>query len=197
MRILLIGNIASGKSTLAKKLGRRFGLPVFKEDVDKSRLFEAFSLKRADWSFDFHMAVLNERFANHFLCNLTGGIIDRTIWETMAFANVSRRLGEMTRNEYHHFHERFTRLEKHSAVRSPKIIFLESSPEQCLERMRLRGRQWERKIDLNYLRFLDSEYILIMKKYLRTRKVNTIKTDGRSEDEIFRIVVEYLRKFSN
>ena len=62
MHVAIAGNIGSGKTTLAKKLGRDYNWNVELESVEDNPYLKDFYEDMSRWSFHLQVYFLNSRF---------------------------------------------------------------------------------------------------------------------------------------
>eukprot|EP00766_Chilomastix_caulleryi_P000046 gnl/Chilomastix_caulleri/1041.p1 GENE.gnl/Chilomastix_caulleri/1041~~gnl/Chilomastix_caulleri/1041.p1 ORF type:complete len:226 (+),score=62.52 gnl/Chilomastix_caulleri/1041:56-733(+) len=163
--ILIEGNIAAGKSTLAKELCVRLDLKLFEEPVEDNPYLVDFYANPAKFAAKMQSWFLNLRFRTYMEALAyseetgRGVVLDRSVWSDCVFADNCHNDGLMTDEEYEaYWVERMNLL---TGLRKPDLcIYLEASPEVCLERItKVRGRECEQSIPIGYLRGLDGSYI--------------------------------------
>jgi deoxyadenosine kinase len=152
------GIIGAGKSTLAKALGAELGLPVFYENVTTSPYLADFYKDQAKYAFPLQVSLLNQRFRQQQqIIWGGGGVQDRTIYEDTVFAKMLRDTGKMSDKDYHNYVDLFANMS--SFMRKPTmIVYLDVKPEESLRRIKMRGREMEANIPIEYLRDLYDAY---------------------------------------
>jgi deoxyadenosine/deoxycytidine kinase len=86
-----------------------------------------------------------------------GIVFDRTVFEDKIFAQAHGRLGNMD-DDHMILYETFYEANM-GDLKVPEVYLrLMATPEQCLERIRIRGIKSEEAIELSYLQLLDSLY---------------------------------------
>lgn len=179
--ISIAGMIGVGKSTLAKNLGDYYdSKEVYYESVDDNPYLEDFynneSQKKVTLPMEFYL--LNQRLLQHQRCltNRYHGLIaieDRTIYEDKIFVNVLNELGVLDDRETDTYRELANTI--YSMIQPPDvIIYLDANAETCLERIKMRERQCEVSITLEYLEKLHKEYAIIMDDLSKYMNVITI-----------------------
>ena len=153
------GMIGAGKSTLATALGRHMGLDVYYEPVEDNAYLADFYRDTARYSFATQIYLLNRRFQQHQEIIWRGrpAIQDRTIYEDPIFAQTLVESGLLEQRDY----ETYLSLFRHMAnfmCRPSAIIYLDVSPEKSLERIKMRSRDVENGISIEYLRALYAAY---------------------------------------
>jgi deoxyadenosine/deoxycytidine kinase len=162
------GNIGSGKTTLAKKLAKQLGYRLFLEPVESNPYLEKFYADPKKWAFKMQMHLLLSRSKAHKLAQLEaltdydgiGGIVmDRSVWGDRVFAKTNYLIGNIDelawRETYEQYFQMFT-----AEFRMPAtVIYLDVSPEVCLERMQKRDRTVEKDVALDYLKRIHKGYL--------------------------------------
>lgn len=153
------GIIGVGKTTLAAELGKRMKLPVYYEPVIDNEYLADFYSDMGKYSFRLQVYLLNKRFKQHqqVIWQDNGGIQDRTIYEDQIFARVLRDTGLMDSRDYQTYIELFNNMSKFLA-KPNLIVHLDVSPAESLRRIRMRNRDCEKGITLEYLEKLHAEY---------------------------------------
>ncbi|MCB9523503.1 MAG: deoxynucleoside kinase [Myxococcales bacterium] len=159
MFIGIAGLIGAGKTTLATALGEHLGLPVYFEPVADNVYLEDFYRDTARYAFATQIYLLNRRFQQHqeIIWRGGGGVQDRTIYEDAVFAKTLVDQGLMDQRDY----ETYLDLFKHMSnfmCRPNVIVFLDLTPEQSMERIKMRNRSVESGITLEYLQGLHAAY---------------------------------------
>lgn len=153
------GMIGAGKSTLATALGRHMGLDVYYEPVEDNDYLADFYRDTARYSFATQIYLLNRRFQQHQEIIWRGrpAIQDRTIYEDPIFAQMLVDSGLLEERDYNTYVSLFRHM-ANFMCRPSAIIYLDVGPEKSLERIKMRNRDVESGISLEYLRALYSAY---------------------------------------
>lgn len=149
-----------GKSTLASLLSERLGWEPFLEAVDDNPYLADFYQDMQRWSFHSQIYFLSRRLRHHWelLRHANSVIQDRTVYEDAeVFARNLYQQGLMSERDYRSYRELY---EVVTAVLPPPdlIIYLRASVPVLLERIRKRGRPYEREIPPAYLEQLNGLY---------------------------------------
>jgi deoxyadenosine kinase len=157
--IAISGLIGAGKSTLATALGKELGLPVYYEPVKDNEYLEDFYGDMSKYAFPMQVYLLNKRFKQHqeIIWRGEGGVQDRSIYEDTIFARVLVEGGHMTERDGETYKSLFTHM-SHFMRRPDIIVHLDVSPEESLERIKMRSRGCESGISIEYLRALHAAY---------------------------------------
>jgi deoxyadenosine kinase len=135
------------------------GLPAYYEEVVENAYLEDFYNDMQRYSFPLQIYLLNRRFKQHqqIIWQGQGGVQDRTIYEDSIFAGMLRDSNLMEERDYNTYIELFGNMS--NFMRKPNlIIYLQVSPEESLKRIKLRNRNMESKISLDYLINLSNAY---------------------------------------
>jgi deoxyadenosine kinase len=176
MYITCTGLIGAGKSTLSKALGAYMHLPVFAEPVEENPYLKLFYGDMAKHAFAMQVYLLNERFRQQqqIVWQNNGAVQDRSIYEDGVFALMLRDAGLMSELDY----KTYTALFRHMSnfmKRPTLIVFLDVTPEEALRRIKLRGRECEAGITLEYLMQLHAAYQRFIVDISRTIPVLRVK----------------------
>jgi deoxyadenosine kinase len=155
----IAGLIGAGKSTLAKALGDKLGLPVYYEPVADNIYLADFYKDPAKYGFQMQIYLLNRRFQQHqeIIWRGQGGVQDRTIYEDAIFAKTLMQQGMIQERDYQTYLQLFKHM-SYFMCRPNLIIFLDLSPQSSLSRIHQRGRDVESSIPLAYLELLNQGY---------------------------------------
>jgi len=184
------GMIAAGKSTLCKELGRVMNLPVYFEEVINNEYLADFYKDPKKYAFPLQIHLLNKRFKQQQLVIWSdkGGIQDRTIYEDSVFCKMLRDDGSMSDRNYRTYIDLFRNMS--NFMRKPNlIIHLDVSPEESLERLKMRNRKCEDGVPLDYLKRLHAcyeEFISDIAKVIPVIKVNYSKF--KTAEEMAKII---------
>ncbi len=161
MRIAVSGNIGAGKSTLCGKLSKDTGFPVFEEPVVNNPYLEDFYREPRKWAFNAQMFMISHRFHRQleYMGNggTTGAIMDRCFHEDLVFAKVNHELGNIPERDWSTYEILYLAFCK--VVPPPEVVvYLRTSPEVALGRVKSRAREQEMGISLEYMKRLHSSY---------------------------------------
>ena len=155
----IAGMIGAGKSTLATALGQHLGIDVHYEPVTDNEYLADFYRDTPRYSFAMQVYLLNRRFQQHqeIIWRGRSAVQDRTIYEDSIFAKMLAKTGLMDERDYRTYVQLFRNMSNFMCKPSV-IVYLDVSPEASAERIRMRSRGVESKIELGYLQALHDGY---------------------------------------
>lgn len=170
MILVIAGMIGTGKSSVAKALGEEFKSEVFYESVEDNKILPLFytatdeEIQAKRYPFLLQLWFLNTRFKSIKQALIDdNNVLDRSIYEDLYFSKINKELGRISELEFEVYEgllsnmmEELDELPK----KSPDLlIYLKSSFETVLNRIKLRGREYELDEELvDYYRLLWQGY---------------------------------------
>lgn len=172
LKIAIEGNIAAGKSTFLDLVSKHTDLQVYQEPVcdwtsvplegecDKSapnNLLERFYADPSRWGLTFQQYVIFSRVKslheNKENCDPGAFLTERSVWgDRLVFVRNLYKQGVMSDLEYSLYcHQHTFCLQQCPDANPDAILYLKTSPEICLERLKNRGRSEETAVTLEYL----------------------------------------------
>ena len=184
MYLAISGNIGSGKTTLAEKLGKYYNWEVEYEVVDKNPYLPDFYDDMSQWSFHTQIFFLNTRFRQNLKIQKKGKNIiqDRTIYEdAYVFAKNLNQTGFLADREFETYLALYDSMS--AFIKPPDLlIYLKADIPKLVERIHNRGRAYENLIRIDYLRDLNALYEDWISQY-RDSKVLTINVNDLNFDK--------------
>jgi deoxyadenosine/deoxycytidine kinase len=160
MFVVVAGNIGGGKTTLTKKLSERLNWKPYYESVQDNPYLADFYDNMSRWSFPLQVYFLNHRFNTHKLIESSNGssVQDRSIYEDAnIFARALYEQGDLDKRDYENYRGLYESMI--SYLSAPTLmIFLKRSVPKLLERIQMRGRDYEQTIPVDYLTKLNHYY---------------------------------------
>jgi deoxyadenosine/deoxycytidine kinase len=158
--VAVAGNIGVGKSTLVSLLCERLGWEPFYEPVAENPYLADFYQDMRTWAFHSQIFFLTHRLRAHrqLLDHPTSAIQDRSVYEDAeVFARNLYQQGQIDERDYRSYRELYQVL---SDFLPPPdlVVYLRASVPKLLERIKLRGRTYERRINEEYLKQLNQLY---------------------------------------
>lgn len=193
------GIIGAGKTTLAKELGKIMDLPVYYEPIIENEYLKDFYSDKKRYSFSFQIYLLNVRFRQHqqILWNGAGGIQDRTLYEDSIFAKVLYEEGMMEEREYITYLNLFKNM-SNFMKKNTLIVHLDVSPEEALNRIKMRNRGCETGISVEYLTKLYDAYEEFLKEISKVMPVLRVNYNKfKTAEEMAKIIKDTYDKMNN
>lgn len=176
--ITVAGNIGTGKTTLTTMLAQHFGWHPHFESVSDNPYLSDFYTDMARWSFPLQVYFLNHRYKAHksITSGSSSAIQDRSIYED---ANIfARNLFDnqkMESRDYYNYLDLYNEMTK--MLPTPDLmIYLRKSVPRLVEQIKLRGRDYEQSIPIDYLTSLNQYYDEWIENYSNGR-VLVIESD--------------------
>jgi deoxyadenosine/deoxycytidine kinase len=158
--VTVAGNIGVGKSTLVELLSKRLGWEPFYEPVGENPYLAEFYRDMRAWAFHSQMFFLTRRLRAHrqLLDHPTSAIQDRSVYEDAeVFAQNLYLQRHMAERDYQTYRELYLILT--DFLPPPDlVIYLRASIPTLQQRIALRGRDYEKQIELEYLKRLSALY---------------------------------------
>jgi deoxyadenosine/deoxycytidine kinase len=158
--VTVAGNIGVGKSTLVELLSKRLGWEPFYEPVGENPYLAEFYRDMRAWAFHSQMFFLTRRLRAHrqLVDHPTSAIQDRSVYEDAEiFAQNLYLQRHMAERDYQTYRELYQILT--DFLPSPDlVIYLRASTITLQQRISLRGRDYEKQIQPEYLNRLNALY---------------------------------------
>jgi deoxyguanosine kinase len=155
--IAIEGVIGVGKTTLAKLLSREYKTKLVLEDIDGNPFLPQFYENPERYAFTTQIFFLLSRYNE--LRNLTNRelftrkiISDYTFDKDRLFALINLEKRELS------LYEKIYNLLDKDIVKPNLVIYLQASIDTLMERIKARGRSYERRIKEDYIKFLNHSY---------------------------------------
>ncbi len=158
--ILVAGNIGSGKTSLAERIGAKLGWRTAFESVADNPYLAEFYADMRQWSFHLQVFFLGHRAQQHLALahSPESAIADRSIYEdAFIFARALHHLGNLNERDYQSYRAVFN-LVAAGLPRPDLLLYLRAPVSVLLERIRRRGRGIESGMSEEYLSLLDTFY---------------------------------------
>jgi deoxyadenosine/deoxycytidine kinase len=170
------GNIGSGKTTLIKYL-QQFNENIILieeplsewQNIAGENLLEKKNIDMERWGYSFEVYVLitkinnlikaSENYENNKII-----LIERCILSDKAFFDVNVKNGKCNSMENAMFNNLYNFLCENVYPKLEGVIFLDTPVDECLKRMKTRGRKEEEKIDKDYLNTLNDTFCEILQQ---------------------------------
>mgnify|MGYP001313967683 CR=1 FL=1 len=180
--IVISGNIGVGKTTLAKKIAKKYNWELQLEEVKENPYLEDFYESMEDWSFHLQIFFLNSRFNQIQKLSESKKIIiqDRSIYEDYeVFTRTLYDSGILKEREFNNYKRLYNTILKY--IKQPDLlIYLNNDKiENIISNIKKRRRKFEKKIDKNYLLKLNQYY----KKWIDNHPQNKVLTVDLTDND--------------
>ncbi|GMR67977.1 deoxynucleoside kinase [Bacillus cereus] len=181
--ITVEGPIGVGKTSLAKAISAHMQLHLLKEIVDENPFLGKFYEDIDEWSFQTEMFFLCNRYKQlediniKYLNQRKPVVADYHIFKNLIFA--SRTLKDSQYDKYMQIYRILTQDMPVPNV----IVYLTASLETLQKRIAMRGREFEKNMDPNYLLQLTKDYETAMDTFKKDHPdIPVLKFNGDDMD---------------
>lgn len=160
LRIGIAGNIGVGKSTLTEILAQHLKATPHYEQFQGNPYLDDFYRDMKRWAFQSQIYFLIQRVKEiQELARVTSDLVlDRTIYEDAeVFARNLYQQGKLVKRDFQTYYELYKTV-NHLLPPPNLLIYLAAEVPTLLNRIRIRGRESERRIDAEYLDQLNRLY---------------------------------------
>lgn len=171
----IAGVVGVGKSSLCNILAKQ-DFYIFHEPVANNELLAKFYADKQRYSLASQLYFLNKRFEMYQQTDQKNkSIIDRSILEDALFAKMLNISGQLSDIEYKIYQEVFQNYIQH--IKKPDLmVYLKIKPENAIQRIKMRGRDYELSQDPQYWYDLNNTYEQYFSTYQLTNLL-TIQVD--------------------
>lgn len=158
--VAVAGNIGVGKSTLVTLLSQQLGWQPFFEAVAENPYLSDFYRDMGQWGFHSQIFFLSNRLRSHrqLLDHPTSVVQDRSVYEDAEiFARNLYDRGALDDRDYATYRQLYEVLTEFLPP-PDLVIYLRASAETLTQRIARRGRDYERRIEPDYLAQLNDLY---------------------------------------
>jgi deoxyadenosine/deoxycytidine kinase len=178
--LAIAGNIGVGKTTLTSRISEQLHLKPFYERVINNPYLDDFYRDMGRWSFNLQVFFLSQRFIDQRTISESSVpcVQDRSIYEDAEiFAYILHKQGYMSDRDYENYCDLFQVMTDY--LRKPDlIVYLRASTWTLITRIRKRGREFEKKITIEYLHELNEAYARWIKSVQQRINILTIDADS-------------------
>ena len=196
--IAIEGNIGSGKTSLAKRIGDDYNAKLVLERFADNPFLPKFYADEDRYAFPLEMSFLADRYHQ-----LTDGLAqfdlfknfivsDYFIFKSLIFAQVT-----LPKEEYSLYREMFDIMYKEIA--KPDVyVFLYQNTERLIENIKLRGRDYEQNIQADYLDKIHRGYLSFIKSKedLNPLIIDVSELDFVNNEEDYQIILKQILDFN-
>ena len=181
------GNIGAGKTTILSILNTRYGIPINLEPIEKWRSFlDTFYNDSIKNTFQFQIRIWLDR------CNITtnldnihemSGIERSPIFTKHTFIQSAKDSHLINHSEYNLLEELHSTSDK--LWNNNTYIYLRSSPQKCIDRIKTRDRSCEASVSLDYITNLHNLHETAAQAVSSANKpIYICDVEGKTIDEI-------------
>ena len=166
--LVISGNIGVGKTTLAEKLAKKYNWKILLEEVDNNPYLDDFYKSMKNWSFHLQIFFLNSRFKQIQNISKTNDTIiqDRSIYEDYeVFTKNLFDSGILLKREFENYKRLYNTILEYVKVPDLLIYIRNKNINNIINNIKKRNRNFEKKINTEYLKNLNNYYENWIKHY--------------------------------
>ena len=166
--LVISGNIGVGKTTLAEKLAKKYNWKILLEEVDNNPYLDDFYKSMINWSFHLQIFFLNSRFKQIQNISKTNDTIiqDRSIYEDYeVFTKNLFDSGILLKREFENYKRLYDTILEYVKVPDLLIYIRNKNINNIINNIKKRNRNFEKKINTEYLKNLNNYYENWIKNY--------------------------------
>lgn len=197
MKVSIESNIGGGKSTLLARIQKETRIPVFLEALPSWTMIDHFYQNPKRWGLTFNIEVLMSMMKwkyNEFL-----SLYERSPLSCLeVFTQLQADEGAMMKEEM----DIFVKLYQHFGWNQDCVIYIDTPPEVCYERMKSRDRACETNVTLEYLQKVHLKHISMVSRLqcdnVRTQIYVVDGSQGPDDvyNEVLSIISSIQRKYT-
>ena len=195
--IAIEGNIGVGKTTLAKMLSQDFNTKLVLERFAENPFLPKFYDQKERYAFPLEMSFLTDRYQQ-----ITEGlaqfdlfksfiISDYYIFKSLIFAKIT-----LQKEEFLLYRKIFDIMYKE--ITKPDLyVYLYQKPERLIKNIKKRGREYEKKIETDYLEMIHEGYLSYINatNNLKFVIIDVSNLDFVKNEEDYNLIINKLRSF--
>ena len=159
--VVISGNIGVGKTTLSKKISKKFNWKLQLEEVKNNPYLDDFYKSMSDWSFHLQIFFLNSRFNQIQKISESDNVViqDRSIYEDYeVFTKTLHDSGVLKDREFNNYKRLYNTILKYIDQPDLLIYLRNNNIDNIIKNIKKRKRDFEKTIDKNYLHKLNEYY---------------------------------------
>ena len=159
--VVISGNIGVGKTTLSKKISKKFNWKLQLEEVKNNPYLDDFYKSMSDWSFHLQIFFLNSRFNQIQKISESDNVViqDRSIYEDYeVFTKTLHDSGVLKDREFNNYKRLYNTILKYISQPDLHIYLRNNNIDNIIKNIKKRKRDFEKTIDKNYLINLNEYY---------------------------------------
>ena len=196
--IAIEGNIGSGKTSLAKRIGDDFNAKLVLERFADNPFLPKFYADEERYAFPLEMSFLADRY--HQLTDDLAQfdlfknfiVSDYFIFKSLIFAQIT-----LPKEEYVLYRKMFDIMYKEIA--KPDVyVFLYQNTERLIENIKKRGRDYEQNIQADYLDKIHKGYLSFIqsKEELNTLIIDVSALDFVNDENDYQMILKQILEFN-
>jgi deoxyadenosine/deoxycytidine kinase len=158
--IVIAGNLAVGKTTLADKIGDYLNWYIAHESVHDNPYLTDFYKDMNSWAYHLQVYFLGHRSNQHMKAynHFKNAIVDRSIYEDgQIFAPALFHSGKISQRDYDSYMALFDFITR--TIPTPHLLlYVKSSMESILSRIKSRGQDFDKNLTREYLEMINLYY---------------------------------------
>jgi len=197
--IAIEGNIGSGKTTLANKIGDDFNAKLVLERFADNPFLPKFYQDEERYAFPLEMSFLADRY--HQLTDDLAQfdlfknfiVSDYFIFKSLIFAQVT-----LPKEEYGLYRKMFDIMYKE--ISKPDVyVYLYQNTDRLIDNIKKRGRTYEQNIQADYLDKIHKGYLNFIKtkERLNTLIIDVTELDFVNNDEDYRYILKQILEYQH
>jgi len=190
------GNIGVGKTVLTQKIGQHYHVPQLLENFNQNPYLEKFYQQPERYALALESYFLEDRFRQFGEFYSVKGptkkaVTDHSLYRSLIFAKINLSSGD-----FKNFKEKFKQLSS-AFYFQQKVILLNRSLEVLMEQIQNRGRVYEQKISLNYLKRIEDRYVTFIQEETSVpfHKIDLKGLDFVNDESAYQIVLQRIKAF--
>lgn len=152
------GNIGVGKTSLAMQLAETFGAQVILEQFAENPFLELFYRQPSQYAFPVEMFFLVERFQQMQAIAQSGRLFTETFISDYIFDKSRLFARANLSGEEFRLYNRFAGLLGQALTAPDLLIYLHAPAELLIKNIQRRGRSFESRLSLDYLKRIQQAY---------------------------------------
>lgn len=162
--IVIEGNIGAGKTTLSHKIAEEFNAKLILEQFANNPFLPKFYADPEKYSFPLEMSFLADRY-NQLKKELSEMDLFKSFTISDYYFMKSLIFSKQTlKDDEYNLYRQFFHIMYNSLPRPDLYVYLHSSVDNLLENIKLRGREYEKDITLEYLLKIQESYFEFFKQ---------------------------------
>jgi deoxyadenosine/deoxycytidine kinase len=192
--LAILGNVASGKTTASQLLAEKLKARLIDADLfEENPFLPLYANDRPRWSFAtelyFTRARLKKLSDIKILLKSSTVVVDSGLWmSSWVYARNHLKQGTMTAAEWQFYLDLTSDLKKNTYDDEDLIIFMHAPTDVLLKRIDIRGRDFEKAYDKNYLLQLNDRLDELAEKFKSEQKplleFDSARYDLRKEKDL-------------